>query len=166
MNRSIFFLALMVTLSAEGRIAPQFHTELLGGGKISLKESLHSNRLTLLSFWATWCTPCLEELGAISKKMKTDPALPLDILAVNVDTSDTNADVRSTVSLYQFGFSVALDPKHEIFGKYHFEKTLPYSVLIAPNGEILATFNGYQEEMFNKIKQLATEKLQARPNDN
>jgi len=146
---------LLFSSLAVAKVAPPFSAELMTGGKVALKERLKPNRVLLLSFWASWCTPCIEELNQVTKHMKQDPSLPVDLLTVNVDTSETTTDVKPTLKLYKFDFPVILDPKHDIFGRYQDSKTLPYSVLIGPSGEIEATFSGYHEEMFQKIREIA-----------
>lgn len=136
-------------------VAPQFQGDLLIGGRSSLKQNLKQDRVLLLCFWATWCTPCMQELKSVTEKLKTNPEVPLDVLTVNVDTSETSSDVKPTMKLYQFDVPVILDPKHEIFTKYQEAKTLPYSVLIQADGTIAKTYSGYNEELFNEAKELA-----------
>jgi peroxiredoxin len=137
-------------------VAPDFPASLLDGKRTSLRENLKPGRYLLLSFWASWCTPCIDELKGVSTQMATRPTLPLDILTVNVDTSDTASDVKPTLKMNNFRFPVVLDPKHEIFPRYHNEKTLPYSVLVNEKGEIVLSFNGYDESMFSQITMLIT----------
>jgi len=144
----------LVSNVAFAKPAPQFKGELLGGGRASLAKYLKKDRALLLCFWATWCVPCLEELRTVSAKLKADPSLGLDVLAINVDTSETTADVKPFITTNGFTFPVILDPKHEIFAKYHAEKTLPYSVLVDGGGEIRTSFNGYDEHMFAKVREV------------
>jgi len=151
-------LLLLVSKLSIAAMAPQFQGDTLGGGKTSLKQNLKTDRALLLCFWATWCTPCMQELKSVTEKMKSETSVPLDILTVNVDTSETSSDVKPTMKLYGFSVPVILDPKHEIFSKYQEAKTLPFSVLIKPNGEIAKTFAGYNEEMFSEIKTAITTK--------
>lgn len=155
-------MTMMVSSLALAKAAPPFQGEAVGGGKISLKEKLQPNRVLLLTFWATWCSPCLEELTHVTSKLKNEPSLPMDVLTVNVDTQETSSDVKPTLKQHKFDVPVILDPKHEIFTKYHEGKTLPYSVLIGPDGQIAETFNGYHEEMFTKIKQVIAAKAPAK----
>ena len=154
-----FSLALLLCQSTEAKIAPHFQGDLLGGGRASLTELLEKaqtqKHALLVCFWATWCTPCMQELKAVADKMMLDKSIPLDVLTVNVDTSETSTDVKPTLKLYKFDLPVVLDPKHEIFSKYQDSKTLPFSVLISPKGDIAETFSGYNEDMFSKIKQVA-----------
>lgn len=151
--RILFFLLTVTSLSFSA-VAPQFQGELLGGGKTSLKQSLKPNRALLVCFWASWCVPCMEELKTVLAKMKEDPNIPLDLLTINVDTQETSTDVKPTLKLYKFEMPVILDPKHEIFAKYQESKLLPFSVLVKPNGEIAKSFSGYDEAMFQKVKEI------------
>lgn len=137
---------------AFAKIAPSFQGELLSGGRSGMRQFLRPNRGLLLSFWASWCAPCLEELKHVTEKLKSDPSLPLDLLTVNVDRSETLADVKPTLKLYRFSFPVILDSRHEIFSKYQQADTLPFSVLIGPDGELLTSFTGYNETMFPAIQ--------------
>lgn len=74
------------------------------------------------------------------------------MLAINVDTSETASDVGPTLKLYGFDFPVVMDQKHTIFSKYQGAKSLPFSALISPEGEISKTFSGFDEQMFEEVK--------------
>ncbi|MBK7869124.1 MAG: redoxin domain-containing protein [Ignavibacteriales bacterium] len=65
MNVSVYHLS----LAQEGKIAPGFRLENLDGDIISLEDSLGQGPI-LISFWATWCKPCIEELPEIEKFMR------------------------------------------------------------------------------------------------
>lgn len=147
-------LGLFLSSLAFGTVAPSFQAETISGQKISLKDSLKPGRALMVNFWATWCTPCIEEAKHVAEKLQQEPNLPLDVITVNTDTSETAADVKPTARLHKIAFPILLDPKHDIFAKYNPSKTLPFSVLIGPNGNIEATFNGFHEEMFQKVKEV------------
>src|SRR3989338_9732085 len=96
----VLFLLLSFSVLGMAKTAPTFSGELMGGGRVTLKDSLKHNRALLLSFWATWCQPCMQELKEVVTHLKSDPKLPLDILTVNVDTSETKTDVKPTLKMY------------------------------------------------------------------
>jgi len=152
-----FLIALVVSSSVFATVAPNFQAETMAGMKVSLKDQLKPNRTLLLSFWASWCTPCLEEIRNVTERLAKEPNLPLDVLTVNVDTSETQSDVKPTIKLHKIAFPVILDPKHEIFSKFQQNQTLPFSVLVGPKGNIEGTFNGFSEGMFDKIKTLVSQ---------
>lgn len=131
--------------------APNFQGETTDGKKFSLKESIKSGRPLLISFWATWCQPCLDELNNIKKRLNKETA-GVDVIAINVDTAETTSDVKSTIRLYKIEFPVILDPTHQIFAKFNSTKAVPFSVLVGSKGEILQTYSGYSEEMMAKLE--------------
>jgi peroxiredoxin len=125
---------------------------LSGDGTASLESLLKPDRVLLLSFWATWCLPCLGELTEVTKQMKNNPSLPLDLVTVNTDREE-RSEIPVTMRTNGFTFPVLLDPTGELFGKYQKAPTLPYSVLINPDKTIALEFNGYHEDMFPKIQE-------------
>ncbi len=149
---------MLVSQLALATTAPPFQGDTVDGNKVSLKSSLKPGRVLLVSFWATWCGPCIEELKHVSDYLKKDPTLLLDVLAVNTDTSETLTDVKPTVKLYKIEFPVVLDTRQEILSKYNTSKTIPFSVLVGAAGNIEATFSGFHEEMFDKIKSIVAKK--------
>jgi thiol-disulfide isomerase/thioredoxin len=150
---------LLVGSVAHAKTAPSFRGELLAGGKTSLDANIKKDRLLLVSFWATWCIPCLQELTAVTERLKKDPTIPMDVLTVNIDREE-RSEIPVTMRQLGFTFPVVLDPTGDIFGKYQKATTLPYSVLLTPNKEIVEEFNGFHENMFDKIL-VATKALKA-----
>lgn len=150
MKKAILFL-LWLPLLTFAKPAPHFRAELLSGERTSLKELQKPDRGLLVCFWATWCVPCMEELRMVSEKVKNDPTLPFDVVTVNVDSAETSSDIRATVAQQNLKFPILLDPKHEIFSRYHQGKSLPFSALIDSKGELVSTFEGLQEDMFKQI---------------
>lgn len=148
------YLLFALVISAVGlpATAPSFYAELATGGRTSLKESLKPGRYLLISFWATWCAPCMAEMRELAK-FKVEPASSkMDWITVNVDTSETSSDVMPSYRLQGITAPLINDPKHEVFVKFSPSKTLPYSVLIDSNGTIVESFSGYTESMVSTIK--------------
>lgn len=161
MRKTALFILLSASISM-GAVAPRFQAEKLGGGRLTLDETLSKGKAVLITFWATWCVPCLEELKALKEGFEKDENLPFDVIAVNVDTPETASDVRSTVKRYGLKFPVLLDPKHEVFSKYQKAASLPFSALLSPKGEILETFSGLHEGMIEKMIEVVTRDASAR----
>lgn len=156
--RTVVLVALILSISAHAKPAPSFRGETLAGTQVSLMDSLKKGRVLLLTFWATWCSSCMEELQHVKKQMSEHPDVPLDVLTVNVDTSETASSVAPTVRLLNVSFPVILDPKHEIFEKFQPDKSLPYSVVINEHGSLEKTFTGYQETMFSDIRTILSKR--------
>lgn len=93
MRFKLFVLLMMAGTGLAARPAPTFRGDLMDGGSFSLHEALKPGRSLLVCFWASWCVPCMKELKLVKEKLLSDPSLPLDLVTVNEDTSETAADV-------------------------------------------------------------------------
>lgn len=90
----------------------------------------------VLSFWATWCGPCLEELPVLERlqKQRSDDAPP--IFAINVDEPgpDRERAVRAVVRRLGLTMPIALDDGGAS-AAYSIE-TIPTLVRVAADGAI------------------------------
>jgi thiol-disulfide isomerase/thioredoxin len=67
-----------------GRVAPEFRLPLLSGGDTSLADA--RGHTLVLSFWATWCAPCREELPGVERLYHKLSPDGVRFLAVNLDS--------------------------------------------------------------------------------
>lgn len=156
MNKAIALLFLStISFDSFSAHAPSFPATMMDGSRTTFQELLPKDQLMLISFWATWCIPCLQELTTLTGKLK-DQKIPLKVVTINIDSNDTKSQVRPTVLELKknsgFDFPVILDPAQAIFSKYQPSSALPFSVLVGPDGKILESFTGYQEGIWTKIE--------------
>lgn len=85
----------------------------------------------VLSFWATWCHPCLEELDAFAKLRQLYGESTILI------TLSPEAPGIARSYLDQHGISVPLveDPDHKILDAYSVER-IPVTIVIRPDGTV------------------------------
>jgi thiol-disulfide isomerase/thioredoxin len=109
------------------------------GGTFKLAE--HKGQKVLLSFWASWCTPCRRELPALAIWAKTHK--DITILAVNVDRGQT--DANKFLDAVHFDLPVAFDPDAAQLG--HFGVTsMPTMFLFDGKGSLVWRHTGFSEE--------------------
>ena len=82
-----------------GEPAPAATLVTLDGERIAT-QSLRGS-VVLLTFWATWCTPCREELPLLSR-YATEHADGLRVLGFSLDTAQELAQVRSIARTLSF----------------------------------------------------------------
>lgn len=68
------------------RAAPDFTLEALEGD--SLQLSSLKGRTVLLNFWATWCTPCLQEMPLLAQLHRKWEARDVAVLGISLDHGD------------------------------------------------------------------------------
>jgi cytochrome c biogenesis protein CcmG/thiol:disulfide interchange protein DsbE len=112
---------------------------------------------TIVSFWATWCIPCVTELEAINDKLGNwRKGANFKFVAISEDDARTTAKVRSFVKGKGWDFDVYTDSNNEL--KRIFNITDIPHVLIIKKGNIVYQHTGYlpgnEEELLSKIKNL------------
>ena len=68
-----------------GLPAPDFTFPDLNGQKVSLAD--HRGRVVLVNIWATWCTPCREEMPSMQKLYERFKGENFEIFAVSIDST-------------------------------------------------------------------------------
>ncbi|RMH20826.1 MAG: TlpA family protein disulfide reductase, partial [Gammaproteobacteria bacterium] len=121
--------------------APDFSLPTLSGGS-TLQLSDFRGRLVLLTFWATWCAPCREEMPDMQALWQRYKEQGFSLLAVNIEM-DNQKQVKKFVNRYALTFPILLDPKATVRKRYEIEG-LPTSYLIDRRGRFLGKIVGNQ----------------------
>lgn len=135
---------LLVAVSAaraasEGDPAPEVELAPLGGEAVDL-AALHG-RVVFLDFWATWCSPCVEQLRVLDRiARKTGPDGPA-IVAVSID-ADGDTALRFLAEKFPgAAFRTAHDPGSEALSSFGAE-AIPALYVIDPSGVVRETHFG------------------------
>jgi peroxiredoxin len=146
----LFALGTSAAMSAiaPSALAPDFTLHTLGGTNLRLQEQ--RGRVVMVNFWATWCTPCRQEMPQLNKLYEKYRASGFVLLGVNVD-DDTRraADVATKLGLK---FPVLLDTDKAVSRIYDLS-TMPSTVLIDRDGRVRYVHRGYlvgDEAMYDK----------------
>ena len=75
-----------------GAPAPAATLVTLDGQRLSTSDML--GQVVILTFWATWCSPCREELPLLSHYLAQHADAGLKILGFGLDTRERLAEVR------------------------------------------------------------------------
>lgn len=139
---SLLLLASTLLGATSLEVAPSFELPDLNHQVIEFSE-VQGERATLLSFWATWCRPCLAELEALKEIYENYKDEGFTLVAINTDGPRSVGRVRTLVSGKQWEFPILLDTKNEVARLYGV-KALPTSLLLNGQGEVVATRIGYR----------------------
>lgn len=131
------------------------------GAEVNLKEYVQQNDFTLVTFWATWCSPCKREMDALSdlyEDWKED--FGLEVVAISVDDARSAAQVNATVKKKDWPFVILKDVDQSSYQKMNFN-SIPFSILIDKNGKEIYRHLGYNvgdEYELEEILEKASEK--------
>jgi thiol-disulfide isomerase/thioredoxin len=78
----------LLSLQAQTETVPSVIVKNLNGESVDFKNCIEPGKITIISFWATWCAPCIKELQAIDAKYaEWQEKYNLKLVAVTVDDS-------------------------------------------------------------------------------
>ncbi len=116
------------------RAAPHALFQTLKGESITLEEM--RGKPVLISFWATSCTPCLEEMPHLAKLYADLHPAGFDIVAVAMSYDPPNRVLELTEAL-QTPYKISLDIDSAIANAFGDVALTPTTFLVDPAGQIV-----------------------------
>lgn len=131
----------------------------LKGASVPFNKTIEPGKVTLISFWATWCVPCKKEIKAIREHLPDwKKEADFNYMTVSEDDSRATAMVRSYARSQGWDFPAYLDPNSDLKRSLNFQN-VPFSVIIDKDGKIAYMHSGFAEgsemELFEKVKELS-----------
>ncbi|MGB0867218.1 MAG: TlpA family protein disulfide reductase, partial [Granulosicoccaceae bacterium] len=132
--------------------APKLSLATYSGAKYSLDST--PGKVMLLSFWATWCPPCVEELPSMNALAADYAKDDFEILSVNFQESKT--DIESFLQRVDVDFPILLDLDGIASHDWHVF-SFPSSFILDRRGRIRYTLNKAIDWHTPEIKTLLDE---------
>ncbi len=121
--------------------ATNFTLRDLGGKHIRLSD--YGKNVVLMSFWATWCKPCITELRHLQKLYDKHKGKGFVVLAISMDGPESQAGVKPVVQKYGLSFPVAVDKETKVVKLYNPKHAAPFSVTLR-RGKVVRTRESFQ----------------------
>lgn len=93
----------------------------------------YRGKVVVVNFWATWCTPCREELPSLERLREARRGGPFEVLAVNVNEGDSR--VRRFLAEVPLRIPVLLDRNGDAQRAWKV-RGLPATFVLGPDGSI------------------------------
>ncbi|MEZ5102560.1 MAG: TlpA disulfide reductase family protein [Thermoleophilia bacterium] len=131
--------------------APQVAgTDPTTGAQVSLAD--YAGTPVVISFWASWCGPCREELPALEAFAEAHP----EVQVLGVNYQDSEADARSLQAALGFTFPSVADPRGQLGGDFQLIG-MPTSFFLDAEHQVRASLvGGGEREDFDEGLRLAT----------
>jgi peroxiredoxin len=115
-----------------GAPAPPITLTTLDGRHIDTRDL--RGKVVIVTFWATWCLPCREELPLLSRYAQQHAKQGLVVLGFSLDTPDQLPQVGKVAAKMSFPVGLLGDPHVPGYGRiWH----LPVSFVIGRDGTLV-----------------------------
>jgi peroxiredoxin len=121
--------------------------EKIGADGLKTLRQNTTGKTLLVNFWATWCAPCTAEFPELQKIYRMYRKRPFDLVTVSINYPDEEAGVRKFLGAQHASsrnlLSGTMDP-YELMRAFDpdWNGGVPYSLVIAPGGQVVYKENG------------------------
>ena len=135
---------------------PNITLNTLNGKSVKIQDEISKDKITILSFWASWCVPCINELDAISEVYEDwQEDFNMELIAISTDDARTQKRIRPMVNGKGWPYKILLDKNQELKRALNIS-TLP-QIIILKDSKIIYIHSGYspgvEDEFYDIIKE-------------
>ena len=152
----IFFILLSAIVSLDAQTLPSVRLKDIHGKTIDTRTLSNDGKPLVISFFATWCKPCMRELRAIDEVYEEWQAQTgVKLVLISIDDAQNSSKVKPLVDGEGWDFEVLLDSDSE-FARLMQVQSIPHVFVINAEGKIVYNHMGYAEggenELYKAIK--------------
>lgn len=137
---------------------PNVMVKNLQGQDVNIAKLSNNGKPFVMTFWATWCSPCIKEHNALAEVYQDwKDETGVKIYAVSIDDSRSTAKVKPTVEGKGWDFEILLDANGDLKRAMNVSNP-PHTFLFDGNGKIVYQHTGYidgsEEDLYEEILKL------------
>ena len=134
---------------------PSVNIKTVDGGIINTSEFNNNNKPIIISFWATWCKPCKEELDNIHEVYEDwVEETNVKLIAISIDDARNASKIKPLTNSKGWEYEIYHDSNSE-FATQMGVKPIPHTFLLDGNKKIVWNHTGYtdgdEEELYERI---------------
>jgi thiol-disulfide isomerase/thioredoxin len=107
--------------------------------------------VVILNFWASWCTPCLEEFPSLVDFKKKYDSKKLKIIGINSDEENIVKNIKKVKKKYKLNFDIVTDKNGELTDKFMIS-AIPVSIIFH-NGKVVEVSQGSKDFFSEEFKE-------------
>jgi peroxiredoxin len=140
---------------------PAMQVKDMNGTMHNLRDLADSNHLTIISFWATWCGPCIKELDQIMQVYEEwQTKYNAQLIAISVDDARTSRKVKPMAMGRGWTYQVLMDENQDLARAMNVNNP-PMTFLVNRKGQIVYSHQGYvpgaEDELEKKLQEAAAQ---------
>lgn len=146
-----FFILLSAIVSLDAQTLPSVRLKDIHGKTIDTRTLSNDGKPLVISFFATWCKPCMRELRAIDEVYEEwQSQTGVKLVLISIDDAQNSSKVKPLVDGEGWDFEVLLDSDSE-FARLMQVQSIPHVFVINTEGKIVYNHMGYAEGSENEL---------------
>lgn len=146
--KNILLLALVIigasAFTGLEKVFPSVNLKDLSGQAVNTDSFVKDGKVTVVSFFATWCKPCQLEMDNIAEIYPDwKEEYGVEMVSISVDDARGSAKLNSLISSKDWEYTILKDDKQQIQRILGFQ-TIPQTFLLDKDGNIIYEHNGYK----------------------
>jgi thiol-disulfide isomerase/thioredoxin len=157
----IFVLTLVVTNANAmskleiGDVPPSYIGKDTEGIEVNLEDN--KGKIIIISFWASWCSPCLKELPILEEIQTTLGKSRIKVIAVNFKESRKQfRNIKKQLST--LALTLTHDKRGSLGNKFGV-KGIPHLFIVGKSGELIYQSVGYGDSSRARIVKIVNKEL-------
>ena len=157
--KKIILITLLCFLFKVSAQIPAVDIKDLNGNIINTAKFENNGNPIIISFWATWCKPCKQELENINdvyEEWVEDTSVKL--IAISIDDARNSSKIKPLVMSKGWEYEIYQDSNRE-FANKRGVSPIPHTFLLNGKGEVVwehVTYtDGDEDELYEKILEIS-----------
>ncbi len=138
-----------------GDVPPNYLGRDSNGDDVTLED--HKGKIVVISFWASWCTPCLKELPILENIQNTVGTDKVKVIAINFK-EDSKKYRKIKKLLSSLNLTLTHDKRGSIGKKFGVE-AIPNLFIVSKKGELVFHNVGYGDSTIDTIVKVLNQQL-------
>jgi peroxiredoxin len=155
MKKILVFSIMAICAVAMSAQLPNVTLKDIDGNTIQTGKISNNGKPIILSFWATWCKPCVSELKAINEVYADwQEETGVKMIIVSIDQAQDANRVKPMVDGFGWEYEVWLDPNGD-FKRAMNVQNVPHVFVLDGKGKIVYNHTGYiaggEDDIYNAL---------------
>ena len=153
------FISCSLISFSQNRTLPKVDLKTLDNNTYNTSNFDNDGKPIIISFWATWCKPCIKELNNIAEVYEDwQDETGVKLIAISIDDSRNMSKVKPKVNALLWDYEVYCDPNGD-FKRAMGVGAVPHTFLLDENKEIVYQHSSYKDgdeyDLFKKLEALS-----------